>query len=124
MGKKLTAKRQKFVKCYLSNGMNGAKAAVQAGYSERTARKIANNLLTLVDIQEAISKQQKKETKNLGITRETLLQDIIDIMTDAKNDVQHSVRMKGVELMTKMLGLNEPEKIEVSGTMTETEALF
>jgi phage terminase small subunit len=44
--KKLTGKQQRFVDAYLSNGFNATKAALAAGYSERSAQQIGSeNLL-------------------------------------------------------------------------------
>ncbi len=49
----LTKKQRVFIEEYLQC-WNAAEAARRAGYSERTANRIASNLLSKVDIQEAI----------------------------------------------------------------------
>jgi len=49
----LTQKQKLFVKNYLIH-FNATRAAIDAGYSEYTARSIANTLLTNVDIKNAI----------------------------------------------------------------------
>lgn len=51
--KKLTRKQEAFIDAYLVC-FNGAEAARRAGYSEKTARTIASNLLAAVDISEQI----------------------------------------------------------------------
>ena len=43
-------------------------------------------------------------------------------MQDATEDKQHSVSMKGVELMAKMLGLNAPDKIDIQGQLRVTSS--
>lgn len=120
--KKLTPKQAKFVECYLANGMNGTQACIEAGYSEKTAEVISTQNLRKLNIQEAIQKAQAKDSEKLNITRESLLKDIQGIMQDATEDKQHSVSMKGVELMAKMLGLNAPDKIDIQGQLRVTSS--
>ena len=57
---KLTPKQKAFVREYKANGGNGTQAAIKAGYSEKTARKIASENVTKPDIQEALKKEEKK----------------------------------------------------------------
>lgn len=52
----LTKQRQIFVNEYLID-FNGTRAAIKAGYSERSARQIASKLLTIDDISDEISKR-------------------------------------------------------------------
>ncbi len=126
MEKVLRGKQKAWADFYLSNGNNGTEASRQAKYkgNDNTLCSVGKENLRKPHIKAYIDARQLKDAKNLGITRDTLLQDIKNIMTNAQADAQHSVCMKGVELMAKMLGLNEPEKLEISGTMQETEALF
>jgi phage terminase small subunit len=56
MAKGLTKQRQVFVNEYLKD-FNGTRAAIAAGYSERSARQIACKLLTITDISDEISKR-------------------------------------------------------------------
>ena len=49
----LSSKEQAFVECYL-RCWNGAQAARDAGYSEKTAKEQASRMLTKANIQEAI----------------------------------------------------------------------
>ena len=118
--KKLTPKQAKFVECYLANGFNGTQACIEAGYSEKTADVISTQNLGKLNIQQAIQEAQAKDSKKLNITRESLLKSIEGIMEDATKDSQHSVSMKGVELMAKMLGLNEPDKIDIQAELRVT----
>jgi len=52
--KPLNARHRMFVQAYCTNGFNGAGAARSAGYSERTARTQAEQLLTRLDIKAAV----------------------------------------------------------------------
>ena len=49
----LTNKQQAFCEEYLID-LNGTQAAIRAGYSEKTANRIASQLLSKLDIQSAI----------------------------------------------------------------------
>ena len=102
--------------------MNGTRACIEAGYSEKTADVISTQNLGKLNIQLAIQEAQEKDSQKLNITRESLLKDIQSIMQDATEDKQHSVSMKGVELMAKMLGMNEPDKIDIQGQLRVTSS--
>lgn len=69
---KLSNKQKLFVKEYLVD-KNGAKAAVRCGYSEKTARQIAHELLTKPAVKAAIEKSIQKSCDKLDITKEKIL---------------------------------------------------
>jgi len=48
------SKRALFVKLYIANGFNAKRAAIDAGYSEKTATSQGSRLLTFVDVKEAL----------------------------------------------------------------------
>lgn len=75
MGKEFTPKQQMFCKEYLID-LNATQAAIRAGYSEKTARKIANENLTKPDIQEYIQAQMNKRAAKIEITADRVLQEI------------------------------------------------
>lgn len=53
----LTNKQQAFVEAYLANGFNATKAAITAGYSEKTARSIGAENLTKPDISDTVKQR-------------------------------------------------------------------
>ena len=118
--KKLTPKQAKFVECYLANGMNGTKACIEAGYSEKTAHAQANENLIKPYIQEAIKKAQAKTSEKLVITRESLLKDIqvAKDMALTEEQPQFQAYLKAIEMQAKMLGMNEADKIDIQGALT------
>lgn len=68
--------RQKlFVKHYLIDP-NATKAAIAAGYSEKTARKIGSRLLTNVDVKAELEQKSTKRAANLDITADRVLREI------------------------------------------------
>lgn len=70
--KKLTPKQKRFVAEYIVD-LNATQAAIRAGYSEKTANRIASENLSKPVIQEAIQKQTKKINDKLEITAERVL---------------------------------------------------
>lgn len=66
--KQLTDKEERFCYEYLIVGFNATKAAVNAGYSEKTARSIGARLLTKVNIQTRIQhiKDNLSETAEIS----------------------------------------------------------
>ncbi|MDH3382244.1 MAG: terminase small subunit [Flavobacteriaceae bacterium] len=71
MNSKLTDKQLRFCKEYVID-LNATQAAIRSGYSKNTARNIGANLLTLVNVQEEISKLKNKTANKLEITHEML----------------------------------------------------
>ena len=71
----LTAKQQRFVEEFLVDG-NATQAAIRAGYSERTARSIAQENLTKPDIAQAIAAGQRARSTHLGTTADDIAREL------------------------------------------------
>lgn len=72
IAKKLTSKQQKFVNEYIISG-NATQAAIKAGYSKRTARKIGQENLTKPDIKAVLNdKMFEIESQKIGDAKEVL----------------------------------------------------
>ncbi|MES2428298.1 MAG: terminase small subunit [Bacteroidota bacterium] len=67
-----TDKQVKFCQEYVVD-YNGAKAAIRAGYSEDTARVIASNLLSKVNIKDYINELQTDAANSLQLTKDKIL---------------------------------------------------
>jgi len=76
--KNSTLKRKAFVQEYLLD-LNGTQAAIRAGYSPKTARQIADNLLSYIDIKEDIEKEMQKRSKRTTIDIDYVLTNIKEI---------------------------------------------
>lgn len=72
---RLTPKQAAFVKEYLID-LNGAQAAIRAGFSERTARTKASQLLDLPHVKEAIEAEMAKRAERTEITQDRVLQEL------------------------------------------------
>ncbi|NDJ59437.1 terminase small subunit [Enterobacteriaceae bacterium 4M9] len=85
----LTDKQEMFCCEYLID-LNATQAAIRAGYSAKTANRIAAQLLSKVDIQNRISELKTRRNEDVGINADYVLQrlveidqmDVLDILTD------------------------------------------
>jgi len=107
---KLTPKQQLFVEEYLID-FNATQAAIRAGYSENTAYSQGPRLLDNVEIQRGIEKGKQKLIKKLDIKKEDIIRDLIRIKEDNIEDFPPHA-LKALEMLNKMLGFNEPDKID------------
>jgi phage terminase small subunit len=72
----LTPKQERFVAEYLANGLNATKAAIDAGYSERTAESQGSRLLRNVKVAALIGGKTKIRMEKLEITADRVLQEL------------------------------------------------
>ena len=70
----MTDKQKAFVAAYLSNGLNATQAAIQVGYSKKTARQIGARLLSNVDIRKTIDEKLAKVDSKAICQMEEILQ--------------------------------------------------
>lgn len=85
---KLTAKQQRFIEEYLVD-LNATQAAIRAGYSPKTARQIAQRMLSKVYIQEALSQAIQDRSKRTQITADQVVAQLAKI---AFSDITNFVR--------------------------------
>lgn len=74
----LTPKQQRFVDEYLID-LNGAQAAIRAGYSPATAKQIAAENLSKPYLQLAIAEARKRQQERTGITADRVLRELTDV---------------------------------------------
>lgn len=58
---------------------NGTQAAINAGYSKKTARSQGNRLLTNVDIQSRIKELTQKKVERIEYTQDDVMRDLIEV---------------------------------------------
>lgn len=75
---KLTEKQQRFVEEYLID-LNATQAAIRAGYSVKTADQQGSRLLTIVKVQEEITKAMAERSRRTGINQDRVLQELARI---------------------------------------------
>lgn len=93
MSNKLTAKQKKFIDEYLID-LNATQAAIRAGYSNKTANRIATENLSKPYIQAEIQKRQAEIQKSTDITREKVLNELSSIAFAKPTDMVNVIKIK------------------------------
>ncbi len=78
------AKHERFCQEYIID-LNGAKAAERSGYSKKTARTIANQLLTKLDISRRVAELKEIRSERTVITQDMVLKELKIL---AQSDIQ------------------------------------
>lgn len=102
---KLTPKQKAFVREYKANGGNGTQAAIKAGYSEKTARKIAAENVTKPVIKEALEKEEKKLQEKYEYTIDDMVRELDDVKCKSDAEKNRQAQIKAIELKGKAFGL-------------------
>ena len=74
----LNEKQKQFCEEYIID-LNGTQAAIRAGYSEKTANRIASELLSKLDIQEYICELKNKRSERVKYSQDELMRDILEV---------------------------------------------
>jgi len=106
----LTARQERFIVEYLEC-QNGAEAARRAGYSEHTARQMANENLSKPYIKEAI---QRKRDEIMNGTEDKVAWLVERLTAEAIDDENgEATRVRALEVLGKVFGAFAPEKQEI-----------
>jgi len=81
---KLTDKQKIFVLEYLVD-LNATQAAIRAGYSQKTAKEIASELMTKEHVKEAIQIHMDKRAEQVALNANTVLLELLKL---AKSDLR------------------------------------
>ena len=118
----LNHKQQLFILEY-QRTLNATQAAINAGYSERTAYSIGNRLLKKVEVQQALKQNFEEKRDNLIADVTTIQQFWTETMKDSECDMKH--RLRASELLAKSLGLFiEQQKVEVQQVTTLADLML
>jgi len=112
----MTPKQKLFIKEYLID-LNATRAAISAGYSEKTAYSQGQRLLKHVEVSAKLSESVQKLTEKLEISTEYVLtgiKDIVERSIKRGDEYDAFAALKGYELLGKYRKLFT-DKIEHSG---------
>lgn len=119
----LTPKRKAFCDAYLANGMNATQAALEAGYSERTAKSQGSRLLTFVDVQDYIKERTEALTKERIVSGDEVLAFLSDVMCGNEEETQVVAGEFGVDKIRFVSQRNQIRAAEIlarcHGLMTQ-----
>jgi phage terminase small subunit len=88
----LSAKQKRFVGEYLVD-LNATRAAIRAGYSRKTARKSAYQLLQRTPVAEAIATAQAELAGKVGVTVENI---VVELARIAFSDIRDVVQWRSL----------------------------
>jgi phage terminase small subunit len=111
----LTVKQSRFIDEYMVD-MNGAAAAERSGFSKKTSRAIACELLTKPYIQAELQARGAALARELEITREGVVRGLLDAFEMARTDRQPSIMVSAMAAIAKLLGFYavETKRIELT----------
>lgn len=131
MNKKISDKHKRFIDEYVINGFD-AQAAYEKIYkvSKSTANSGSARVLSYIEVQEYLNLQKDKMAQAVGIDRKWMIeqyQRIIESCETNGSDGQGTVAdrsnwNKALKQLSKLLGLDEPDKVDI--TMKEFKAKF
>lgn len=118
--KTLTPKQARFVEEYLVD-FNGAQAAIRAGYSPKAAKETAYKLLTICHVSDAVNKGAQEASKRLHITRETVLQGLLEAVALAKEEGTTVALVTAWREVAKLLGMYPSSRLQVEARVTTSQ---
>ena len=112
---KLPAQHKLFCEQYIKCKGNGTKAAIAAGYSKKTARSKASQLLTKVNLLEYINKLQNKVSEKILIETEWIMNELIENHKSARKNRQYAASNQALIALGKHIGMwKEKKELDVS----------
>jgi phage terminase small subunit len=107
----------RFVQEYLID-RNGAAAAVRAGYSKRTARQIAHELLTRPDVAQGVRAGQAEIAAKAQLSRTAVMHGFLEAIELGRSRADAGAMIAGWREVAKMCGFYAPERkhIELMST--------
>ena len=124
--KKLTAKQQRFCDEYLIC-LDGAKAAIKAGYSPKTARQIAAENLTKPNIKKYIEEHMKEKEKNLIADQDEVLKYLTSVLrgeSESEEIVVESIGDFMSEARTMKKAPSEKDRLKAAELLGKRYSLF
>lgn len=112
----MTAKQEAFAIEYLKD-KNATQAAIRAGYSAKTARSIACEMLARPDVQQFIRERQEEARANATVTVDGIVDQLREIAANPLS--KDSDRIRALELIGKYLGMFT-ERVEMKGQLDTT----
>ena len=100
----LTAKQQAFCEQYVANGFNATKAAVSAGYSEKTAQEIGSENLSKPIIAEYVAKFKEEASNKALVTVEDVVRGLMHEAQGLGEDTSTSARVAAYKALSDYTG--------------------
>ena len=111
----ISLKHSAFIDALFKFNFDRVKAykSVYQGVTDETATVNSSKLLSNANIKEEIDQRKSALASKNIISKEEVLHHLKDILENNK-DVSPKDSLKAIDLLTKMLGFNEPSKTEIT----------
>ena len=110
---KLSPKQEKFCQEYLNTG-NATQSYINAGYSKTGAEAGSSRLLINVNIKTRLEELKKEAQEEFKVDRKFLFDGYMELIEKHK-DLTPAVAKGSYDSIAKMFGLNEADKVELTG---------
>ncbi len=107
----LSPRREIFCTEYV-NGATGTAAAIAAGYSPKSARVQASQLLAMPEINARVAELQKQAGEDNRLTVQRHVQDLEGLATEAKGANQYGAAVTATKAQGQVCGLYEPGGVD------------
>ena len=123
LAKALNDKQKIFVFEYLID-FNATQAAIRAGYSQKTAYSIGNELLKKPEIQKFLEKYQNERAEKCGVKFDMIIAELkkIGFANVDMEAVRPTDKIKALETISRLLGFFEQQNDENIEDLSEAEA--
>lgn len=123
----LTEKQRLFCEAYVVD-CNAKKAIIGTGSPEKHAMQMGYEMLKVPKVKAYIKFLRSKAAEVAGVTAIRNAQALTEIAYDQTGEVKNHEKIKAIEVLNKMFGLNEAKKIDVNVTnehekMTDEELM-
>ena len=130
ISKTLSLRERKFVKAYFLLDGNLTQSAIDAGYSERSAKNRGYRLFNRERVKKEIMKNRDEILKDIGITFESQIKKLINIHDAcmegraSQTGLIHPVgAYTTVDLINKMAGFYAPQQHELNNSVVDYDLL-
>ena len=110
MSDALTTRQDRFVAAYTGNA---TQAAIEAGYSPRSARQHAARMMANAAIQAALAARQGEDARTLEISRQDAIRGLLEAVDLARTQADPAAMIAGWKAIGQMLGFFEPKRLQV-----------
>lgn len=114
----LNSKQRSFVSVLVNERQTQTEAARRAGYAPESASSTARDLLALPKIQAAVAAERASYAIASGVTKKRVVDGLIEAVDMAKLMSDPLAMIAGWREVGKMLGFYEPQKVNVSVSVT------
>lgn len=110
----------KFVNAYLDNEFNAKLAAIEAGYSPKSAASQGSQMLQIPEIAKRIRLEQKRIRETVNIDRSFLVTQYLAVIDLAKTKDDRANWIKAVDSIARVTGLDRGKEDDESENLQVT----